>query len=61
MPAPDTHTTARAIRIEDELWLPFGRLVGVRDRARVIREFIRWYIRESDELPQRPELRGAAK
>lgn len=56
--ARDTHTTVRSVRVDDELWLPFGRLVGERNRSGVIVQFIRWYLHLSDDLPARPELRG---
>jgi len=59
MAKEDTHTKARAIRIEDGLWLALGRLVGDRGRAALINQFIRWYLHQG-ELPERPELRGAA-
>ena len=59
--AKDTHTTVRAVRIDDTLWLPFGRLVGARGRAEVLKQFIRWYIHEAGaELPERPELRRSS-
>ena len=52
---PATHTPHRPIRVSDELWAAFGRLVGARNRARVVREFIAWYCREPGaKLPQRP-------
>ncbi len=53
----ETHTKHRPIRVEDELWAAFGRLVGVRNRTAVIRDFIRWYVRERGaKLPRRPGL-----
>lgn len=52
----DTHTPNRPIRVEDELWAEFGRLVGVRNRSAVIRDFIRWYVGERGAArPKRPE------
>ena len=53
----DTHTRVRAVRIDDTLWLPLGRLVGERGRADLIKQFIRWYLRLTDDLPERPDLR----
>lgn len=51
----ETHTPNRPIRVEAELWDAFGRLVGPRNRSAVIRDFIRWYIRERGAtLPKRP-------
>lgn len=43
MPLPDTHTPHRMIRIPDLRWNRFGALVGLRDRSRVINEFVAWY------------------
>ncbi|RCG27200.1 hypothetical protein DQ384_26130 [Sphaerisporangium album] len=52
----DTHTRHRPIRVDTELWEAFGRLVGVRNRSAMIRDFIRWYIGiPGAELPKRPE------
>lgn len=51
----DTHTTNRVIRVPDDQWEAFGDLAGVRDRARVLREFIAWYVREPGaKRPERP-------
>ncbi|MFF3665392.1 hypothetical protein [Microtetraspora malaysiensis] len=51
----DTHTPHRPIRVEADLWEEFGRLVGPRNRSAIIRDFIRWYIRERGaKLPERP-------
>lgn len=55
------HTPHRPIRVDDELWADFGRLVGERNRAKVIREFIAWYVRRHGaRLPKRP-VRDAGK
>lgn len=55
MAATDTHTTARPIRIPDEDWADFGELVGDRERSRLVREFISWYLRRPQaKLPARP-------
>lgn len=51
----EAHTPHRPLRIPDEEWRPFGDLVGARNRTRVVREFIRWYIgHPGAEMPQRP-------
>lgn len=51
-----SHTPHRPIRVDDDLWTKFGRLVG-RDRSDVVRQFIRWYVREPGaKLPQRPPV-----
>jgi hypothetical protein len=41
----ERHTPMRPIRIPDDEWKAFGSHVGDRERTRVIREFIRWYLR----------------
>lgn len=50
-------TKVRSIRLEDDLWDDLGpaaRKVG-HDRAGVIRQFVRWYLRRPGaDLPQRP-------
>lgn len=49
-------TPARPIRIAQPLWDAFGQAAGVRNRASVIVEFIRWYVHEPhSKLPKRPE------
>lgn len=56
MPTPDTHTPHRMIRIGDDRWRAFGLLVGVRNRSRVVNEFIAWYVGEPGaKLPRRPK------
>lgn len=52
---PDAPKTQhRSIRIDDDLWEELGR-VAEPDRATVIREFIRWYLRRPKaKLPERP-------
>jgi len=47
----DNHTPRHAIRVEEDLWAKFGRLVGVRNRSSVVRDFIRWYVREPGAAP----------
>ncbi|WP_204016020.1 hypothetical protein [Sphaerimonospora thailandensis] len=57
----DNHTPLRPIRVETELWEAFGELVGKRNRSAVIRDFIRWYVRERGaKLPERPPATPAA-
>ncbi|CAM5718316.1 hypothetical protein [Streptomyces fumanus] len=51
----DGHTPLRQLRIPDDEWVPFGEAVGDRERTRVVREFMRWYLgRDGAELPERP-------
>ncbi|GES27863.1 hypothetical protein AB0G60_02925 [Streptomyces angustmyceticus] len=38
------HTPLRQLRIPDEEWKALGAYVGDRERTRVVREFIRWYL-----------------
>ncbi|MEU7170351.1 hypothetical protein ABZ949_02520 [Micromonospora tulbaghiae] len=55
-----THTPHRPIRIEEDLWKPFGDLVGDRNRSTLIRQFIAWYLRRPGaKLPERPPARRA--
>lgn len=50
----ERHTPHRPIRVDEELWAKFGKLVG-RGRSDIIRQFIRWYVREPGaKLPTRP-------
>lgn len=52
-----THTPHRPIRVPKDRWDAFGLLVGVRSRAKVVNEFIAWYVREPGaRLPQRPPV-----
>lgn len=39
------HTPLRQLRIPDDEWQALGAYVGDRERTRVVREFIRWYLR----------------
>ncbi|KOG33323.1 hypothetical protein [Streptomyces resistomycificus] len=56
MAPKETHTTARPVRIPKEDWDAFGALVGDRERSRLIREFIAWYLRRPKAtLPKRPD------
>lgn len=55
MAAKETHTRARPVRIPPEDWDDFGALVGDRERSKLIREFIAWYLRRPKaSLPKRP-------
>lgn len=59
--ARETHTTARPVRIPDEDWTDFGTVVGDRERSRLIREFVAWYLRRPKAaLPARPDARDIA-
>ncbi|MFC4050041.1 hypothetical protein ACFOY4_10130 [Actinomadura syzygii] len=44
--------------MSDDMWARFGEAVENAepelDRSKVIREFVRWYIGETDDLPRRP-------
>lgn len=52
----DTHTPHRPIRVSDARWAAFGALVGDRNRAEVVRQFIAWYVGEKGaKLPARPK------
>jgi hypothetical protein len=49
------HTPLRQLRIPDDEWKPFGAAAGDRERTRIVREFIRWYVgEEGATLPERP-------
>ncbi|MGW6557923.1 hypothetical protein [Streptomyces hydrogenans] len=62
MPEKKSHTPPRQIRILDEDWSDFAAAadeVGS-DRATLVREFIRWYLRRPGaKLPSRPAQGGA--
>jgi len=50
-------TPTRPVRIDDDLWRRFGEAATAKDsdRSTVLREFIRWYVRESGaRMPKRP-------
>lgn len=54
MPNVDTHTPRQTVRVDADLWDRFGQLAG-RDRSEVVREFIRWYVRDPKaKSPKRP-------
>ena len=52
-------TPLRTVRVDDDLWLPFGDAVegqGEPDRSAVLRQFIAWYLREPGaKMPKRPD------
>ena len=52
-------TPLRRIRIPAVMWERFGEAVRDAepelDRSKVIREFVRWYLGEINDLPRRPE------
>lgn len=59
--APTRGTPTRPIRIEPTLWEQFGQATATAgaDRSGVLRDFIRWYVREpGGKLPRRPEATG---
>lgn len=54
-PPPETHTTPKQIRIPDDDWNDLGTVAGKRQRARVVVQLIRWYLRRPGaKLPIRP-------
>lgn len=54
--AKDTHTTNRVIRMGDE-WEELAAVVGPRQRAALIRDLIRWWLRKPGaKLPPRPPV-----
>ena len=51
-------TPLKRMRVDDDLWSQFGELAAP-DRSAVLREFMRWYVREPGaKLPKRPEIIG---
>jgi hypothetical protein len=49
------HTPRQTIRVDAEDWDEFGTRVGPKERSRVVREFIAWYLRKPGaKLPERP-------
>lgn len=55
--AKDTHTPNRVIRLGGE-WDELGEAAGKRERANVIKQFVRWYLRyPGAKLPERPPRR----
>lgn len=57
-------TPLRRFRMSDDLWDRFDaavrQMVSPGNKSTVIRGFIRWYVGETDELPQRPSQRPTA-
>ena len=55
-------TQHRSVRIDDETWEAAGQAAAATgtDRAKVINEFLRWYLRRPGaKLPERPPLQPA--
>ncbi len=49
-----SNTPTRPIRVDPALWEAFG-AVADPDRSAVLREFMRWYVREPGaKMPKRP-------
>lgn len=52
-------TPVRRIRVDDDLWERFGGAIEQvdpeLDRSKVLRQLIRWYVRDTMEPPRRPE------
>lgn len=62
-PSESSYDQPRQFRVPDEEWHPFEDATkaahpeGRSPRARVLREFIRWYMRRPGaKLPQRPDV-----
>ena len=54
---PDSYRPHTSFRIEADLWKRFGALVGEKNRAALLRDFIRWWLRiPGAKLPPRPPL-----
>lgn len=55
-------TPFRRVRMDDDMWSRFNEAVREAepelDRSKVIREFVRWYLGETDDLPRRPGPRA---
>lgn len=51
-------TPFRRVRMDDDMWTRFGDAVTQAepelDRSKVMREFVRWYLGETNDLPRRP-------
>lgn len=55
--AKESHTPNRVVRVPDEDWEDFGKQVGERHRAQLIRDFIAWHLhRPGAKMPKRPQL-----
>jgi hypothetical protein len=53
----------RSLAIEPDLWTKFGAAVGTADdvyltRSRALREWMRFYVGDSDSVPALPRNRG---
>ena len=57
-------TPFRRIRLDDDIWKRFDLAVQQADpdsnRSVILRRFIRWYIGDIEEMPQRPERNAGA-
>lgn len=52
---PRRHTPTVPVRVDPDLWDHFGAVVGPRNRSDVLRQFMRWTVREQGaKLPARP-------
>lgn len=40
------------LRLDPELWRRFGELTD--DRSAVLRDFVKWYVRDLGTMPKRP-------
>lgn len=57
-PAPETHTNPKQIRIPDDDWSDLEQVAGRRQRAAIVVQLIRWYLRRPGaKLPVRPPKR----
>jgi hypothetical protein len=56
---PPEGTPFRRIRLDDDLWQRFEGAVARADpdsnRSVVLRKFVRWYVGDINDFPQRPE------
>ncbi len=49
-------TPLQRFRLDTDVWERFGELVGRRERSRVLREFVCWYVGvKGAKLPRRPK------
>lgn len=57
-------TPFRRIRMDQAMWDALGAAVEKADpeldRSKIIRQFARWYIGETDNLPRRPEPKSTS-
>ncbi len=57
-------TPFRRVRMDDDMWTRFGDAVAEAepelDRSKVLREFVRWYLGETNDLPRRPHEKPAS-